>query len=1067
MTRPAHKPDLRPPATPDAGMAEGCVSPPATSPPSARQAARELMQISWKNAWRAIRLGFRFPVQLIASILLACVAAACWGGNIAAIYPVLEVTLRGQSLQSWTAERIAEQELKIGTLRQELDEARAALQAEPNSLRRADAVAELEQKLQSEERALHVAARMRPYVSRLLPDDPFQTVLLVMLAVVAVTVVKNLCVMGSTWLSSRVTQDIVMGLRQEFFEAILKTDPESFTKRGTGQLWSRFVQDIPYLSMALAALYGRAVSEPLKILSCTILAAWLNWRLLVVSLIVTPPALLGISWLGRRVRACTVSAYDQDAHSNTLVFEVLQGLPTVQAYTMEAAERRRFLRAAQNCWNIAMRVVMLRALSKPAVELLGIIVICTGVVAGAHLVLNEGTHLLGIRISDRPMQVTGLLWFFGTLIGIYDPLRKLGEVLPQIQMGLAAADRLFPILDAAPRVVEVAHPRPLPTPHRELTFERVQFHYQPTRPVLKSVDLTIPFGETIALVGPNGCGKTTLVNLIPRFFDPVGGAVRIDGVDLREARLADIRRKIGLVTQHAHLFDDTVLENIRYGKPEATLEEVVAAAERAHAHEFIIRQLAQGYETKVGHGGSRLSGGQRQRIALARAILRDPEILILDEPTSQIDLQSERLIQEVLSEFVVGRTAIVITHRLSLLALAQRIVVMQQGQIIDIGRHEELLDRCVLYRRLHQLDGRPHTQTPRNPTTATPLLGEKAATTVRLVLGPKTMPHTPPPTPTPVPRNARILVTGHRGLVGSAVVRHLRSQGFEHILTATREEMDLRAPYQVEKWFQEHQPEYVIHCAGKVGGILANARAQADFLYDNLLIQATVLRSAWRSNVTKLLYLGSSCIYPRDCPQPIKEEYLLTGPLEQTNYGYALAKIAGVKSCDAYREQYGCRFISAMPTNLYGPNDNFDPVTSHVLPALIRRFHEAKQAGRPSVTIWGSGEPRREFLHVDDLARACLHLLEHYDAPGPINVGTGVDVSIRELAEIIRDIVYPDCRLEFDRSKPDGTPRKLLDVSRLHALGFRHEIALADGIRSTYAWFLEHPAAVEQPRAVA
>ena len=509
-----------------------------------------------------------------------------------------------------------------------------------------------------------------------------------------------------------------------------------------------------------------------------------------------------------------------------------------------------------------------------------------------------------------------------------------------------------------------------------------------------------------------------------------------------------------------------MLENIRYGKPDATLEEVVAAAERAHAHEFIIRQLAQGYDTKVGHGGSRLSGGQRQRIALARAILRDPEILILDEPTSQIDLQSERLIQEVLQEFVVGRTTILITHRLSLLALAQRIVVMQQGQIIDSGRHEELLERCMLYRRLHQLDSRPHAQPPAASSTAPPL-HQKTAKTVRIVSGAKTMPVTPPPTRTPVPSTARILVTGHRGLVGSAVVRLLRARGFENILTATREEMDLRAPYQVEKWFQEHRPEYVIHCAGKVGGILANARAQADFLYDNLLIHATVLRSAWRNRVTKLLYLGSSCIYPRDCPQPIQEEYLLTGPLEQTNYGYAIAKIAGVKSCDAYREQYGCRFISAMPTNLYGPNDNFDPVTSHVLPALIRRFHEAKQSGRPSVTIWGSGEPRREFLHVDDLARACLHLLEHYDAPGPINVGTGEDVSIRELAEIVRDIVYPDCRLEFDRSKPDGTPRKLLDVGRLHALGFRHEIALADGIRSTYAWYLEHHAESDRPRAVA
>jgi GDP-L-fucose synthase len=299
-----------------------------------------------------------------------------------------------------------------------------------------------------------------------------------------------------------------------------------------------------------------------------------------------------------------------------------------------------------------------------------------------------------------------------------------------------------------------------------------------------------------------------------------------------------------------------------------------------------------------------------------------------------------------------------------------------------------------------------------------------------------------------------VLVTGHRGLVGAAVVRHLHAQGFEQVLTATREQMDLRDPVSVHRWFCANRPEFIIHCAGKVGGILANSQAQADFLYENMMIHATVLRSAWRHEVQKLLYLGSSCIYPRECPQPIREEYLLTGPLEGTNYGYAIAKIAGVKSCDAYREQYGCRFISAMPTNLYGPNDNFDPLKSHVLPALVRRFHEARLSRQPSVTIWGSGTPRREFLHVDDLARACLHLLEHYDQPGPINIGTGEDVTIRELAETIRDVVYPDCTLEFDRSKPDGTPRKLLDVSRLRALGFQPSISLHDGIRSTYDWFL-------------
>lgn len=304
--------------------------------------------------------------------------------------------------------------------------------------------------------------------------------------------------------------------------------------------------------------------------------------------------------------------------------------------------------------------------------------------------------------------------------------------------------------------------------------------------------------------------------------------------------------------------------------------------------------------------------------------------------------------------------------------------------------------------------------------------------------------------------DAPVFVSGHGGLVGSALVRALSEAGFRRILTATRSELDLRDPIAVCQWFDSHRPTYVLHVAGKVGGILANSQQPADFLYDNILIHATVMRAAWQSGVQKLLYLGSSCIYPRDCPQPIREEYLLTGPLERTNDAYAIAKISGLVGCQAYRRQYGCDFISAMPTNLYGPQDNFSPSGSHVLPALIRRFHEARQAGTSTVTIWGTGRPRREFLHVDDLARACLYLLEHYSSEQTINIGSGEDISIRELAELVRDIVYPEARLDFDTSKPDGTPRKLLDVTRVHQLGWRHSIGLVDGIRSTYDWYVSH-----------
>lgn len=306
-----------------------------------------------------------------------------------------------------------------------------------------------------------------------------------------------------------------------------------------------------------------------------------------------------------------------------------------------------------------------------------------------------------------------------------------------------------------------------------------------------------------------------------------------------------------------------------------------------------------------------------------------------------------------------------------------------------------------------------------------------------------------------IPIDARIFVAGHRGLVGSAIVRLLNRSGYTNLLIARRDQLDLRDQAAVNYWFRANRPEYVFLAAGTVGGILANSTHPAEFIYDNLMIHATVVHASYVYPVRRLLYLGSSCIYPREAGQPMAESALLSGPLEPTNEPYAVAKIAGIKLCEAYRRQYGCDFISAMPTNLYGPNDNFDLSSSHVLPAMIRKFHDAKLAGSGTVEIWGTGAPRREFLHVDDLAEACVFLMENYDAAEHINVGTGEDISISELAEIVRDVIYPDAELVFDPSKPDGAPRKLLDVSKLQNLGWTPRIDLVEGIQKTYEWFCE------------
>jgi GDP-L-fucose synthase len=313
-------------------------------------------------------------------------------------------------------------------------------------------------------------------------------------------------------------------------------------------------------------------------------------------------------------------------------------------------------------------------------------------------------------------------------------------------------------------------------------------------------------------------------------------------------------------------------------------------------------------------------------------------------------------------------------------------------------------------------------------------------------------------------KNDKIFVAGHRGMVGSALVRRLEADGFINLIKRDRSQLDLSDDLAVAKFFAEEKPVMVILAAAKVGGIKANNDAPVEFLTENLRIQSSVLSAAHGSSVRKLLFLGSSCIYPRDAPQPIPETALLTGPLEPTNEAYAIAKIAGIKLCQAFSREYGANFISPMPTNLYGPNDNFDLETSHALAALLRKAHEAKASGARELIVWGSGKPRREFLHVDDLAAACLFLLEKYDSPEIINVGCGEDLSIRELAELICDVVGFDGELAWDKTKPDGTPRKFLDITKLTGLGWRPTISLRDGIARTYDWFLKnHGAAASQP----
>jgi ATP-binding cassette subfamily B protein/subfamily B ATP-binding cassette protein MsbA len=484
---------------------------------------------------------------------------------------------------------------------------------------------------------------------------------------------------------------------------MLRLEMKTFSETGRGDLMNRCTTDLNWVSGGIYTLCGHAVLEPLKMIVCFGIAAYISWRLLFLTMIIAPIAGYSIHWLARALKRTHRRALEELSAIYETLTETLSGIKLIKAFTMESAERSRFHDSAKLYFHKQMKTARYNSLVSPITEILGVLMIVLSALIGGYLVLNQETHILGIKISDTPLTHGMMSVFFAMMAGMSDPARRLSAVFGTLQQAAAAADRVFEVLDREPEIDDPPRPVPLPRLSRGIRFEAVDFHYLPEKPVLNNIDLEVAAGETVAIVGPNGCGKSTMLHLMLRFYDPVHGRVTIDGVDLRDVRVRDLRLRIGLVSQEAFLFNDTVAANIAYGDPEASRERIHAAARQAHAHGFITEKLADGYETVVGPAGNCLSGGQRQRIALARAILRNPEILILDEATSQIDLESEQLIHQVLEKFMEGRTSLVVTHRMSTLSLADRVVVMDKGRILDVGTHSELAGRCDLYRRLCHL----------------------------------------------------------------------------------------------------------------------------------------------------------------------------------------------------------------------------------------------------------------------------------------------------------------------------------------------------------------------------
>ncbi len=430
-------------------------------------------------------------------------------------------------------------------------------------------------------------------------------------------------------------------------------------------------------------------------------AAAVNWRLLIFSLLACPVASFLLLTLARSIRRASLRTFDQKCLLMGRMLQTFQGLPVVKAYNMESHERRRFWDHTHRVYREQLKITWYEGLIRSNNEMLGIGVLCLSALAGGYLVLNQKVRILGIPLAARPMDFGQIMLFYAFLIGCTDPLRKMADVFGSLQKGAAAADRIMPFITSADVPVDrdkvrIRHVR------QHIVFEHVYFHYIKHTNVLQDVSFRIEPGETLAIIGPNGCGKSTLINLLLRFHDPVQGRILLGDLDLIDIRRKNLRRRVALVSQKAVLFNDTVFNNIAYGTRRATREQVIEAARKAHAHDFIMRRLSNGYETNCGDGGKRLSGGQQQRIALARAILRDPDILILDEASSQIDPKSEQLIRESLNHFVKDRTTVMITHRLSTLELADRILVMDSGMIVDLGTHDELLQRCPAYQALRQ-----------------------------------------------------------------------------------------------------------------------------------------------------------------------------------------------------------------------------------------------------------------------------------------------------------------------------------------------------------------------------